>query len=408
MYDVEEIRRDFPILERRIEGKRLIYLDNAATSQKPRRVIEALTEYYEEHNANVHRGVHRLADEATAAYEGARQKVARFLGAPEARGLIFTRGTTEAINLVAHAWGRKNLREGDEVVLTEAEHHSNLVPWQLAARATGARLRFIPVLEDGALDMEAAERLIGPKTKLVGCIHASNVLATINPVERLGELAREAGALMLVDGAQSAPHLPVSVEALGCDFYACSGHKMLGPTGVGALWGRPEVLEEMDPFLGGGEMIREVYLEHSTWNDLPYRFEAGTMNIAQAVGLGAAVDYLEELGMHNVSEHERRLGEYAYRRLSGIEGVTIYGPEKDRTGLLSFSLPDVHPHDLSQLMDAEGVAIRSGHHCAQPLMRRLGVAATSRASFYLYNTEEEVDALVEALGRAREFFGAFA
>jgi len=408
MYDVEEIRRDFPILERRIEGKRLIYLDNAATSQKPRRVIEALTEYYEEHNANVHRGVHRLADEATAAYEGARQKVARFLGAPEARGLIFTRGTTEAINLVAHAWGRKNLREGDEVVLTEAEHHSNLVPWQLAARATGARLRFIPVLEDGALDMEAAERLIGPKAKLVGCIHASNVLATINPVERLGELAREAGALMLVDGAQSAPHLPVSVEALGCDFYACSGHKMLGPTGVGALWGRPEVLEEMDPFLGGGEMIREVYLEHSTWNDLPYRFEAGTMNIAQAVGLGAAVDYLEELGMHNVSEHERRLGEYAYRRLSGIEGVTIYGPEKDRTGLLSFSLPDVHPHDLSQLMDAEGVAIRSGHHCAQPLMRRLGVAATSRASFYLYNTEEEVDALVEALGRAREFFGAFA
>lgn len=408
MYDVEEIRRDFPILERRIEGKRLIYLDNAATSQKPRRVIEALTEYYEEHNANVHRGVHRLADEATAAYEGARQKVARFLGAPEARGLIFTRGTTEAINLVAHAWGRKNLREGDEVVLTEAEHHSNLVPWQLAARATGARLRFIPVLEDGALDMEAAERLIGPKTKLVGCIHASNVLATINPVERLGELAREAGALMLVDGAQSAPHLPVSVEALGCDFYACSGHKMLGPTGVGALWGRPEVLEEMDPFLGGGEMIREVHLEHSTWNDLPYRFEAGTMNIAQAVGLGAAVDYLEELGMHNVSEHERRLGEYAYRRLSGIEGVTIYGPEKDRTGLLSFSLPDVHPHDLSQLMDAEGVAIRSGHHCAQPLMRRLGVAATSRASFYLYNTEEEVDALVEALGRAREFFGAFA
>ena len=408
MYDVEEIRRDFPILERRIEGKRLIYLDNAATSQKPRRVIEALTEYYEEHNANVHRDVHRLADEATAAYEGARQKVARFLGAPEARGLIFTRGTTEAINLVAHAWGRKNLREGDEVVLTEAEHHSNLVPWQLAARATGARLRFIPVLEDGALDMEAAERLIGPKTKLVGCIHASNVLATINPVERLGELAREAGALMLVDGAQSAPHLPVSVEALGCDFYACSGHKMLGPTGVGALWGRPEVLEEMDPFLGGGEMIREVYLEHSTWNDLPYRFEAGTMNIAQAVGLGAAVDYLEELGMHNVREHERRLGEYAYRRLSGIEGVTIYGPEKDRTGLLSFSLPDVHPHDLSQLMDAEGVAIRSGHHCAQPLMRRLGVAATSRASFYLYNTEEEVDALVEALGRAREFFGAFA
>jgi cysteine desulfurase / selenocysteine lyase len=408
MYDVEEIRRDFPILDRRINDKKLIYLDSAATSQKPRRVLDALTEYYEEHNANIHRSVHRLAAEATAAYEEARQKVARFLGAPEARALIFTRGTTESINLVAYAWGRRSLREGDEVVLTEAEHHSNLVPWQLAARATGARLRFIPILEDGALDMEAAERLIGARTRLVGCIHASNVLATINPVERLAELAREAGALMLVDGAQSAPHLPVSVEQLGCDFYACSGHKMLGPTGVGVLWGKPEILDDMDPFLGGGEMIREVHLDHSTWNDLPYKFEAGTMNVAQAVGLGAAVDYLGELGMENVREHERRLGEYAYRRLSEIEGITLYGPKKDRTGLVSFSLPDMHPHDLSQLLDEEGIAIRSGHHCAQPLMRRLGVAATARASFYLYNTEKEVDALVEALERAREFFGAFA
>ena len=408
MYDVEEIRRDFPILDRRIEGKRLVYLDNAATSQKPRRVIQALTEYYEEHNANIHRGVHRLATEATAAYEEARQKVARFLGAPDARGLIFTRGTTEAINLVAHAWGRKFLREGDEVALTVAEHHSNIVPWQLAATATGARLRFIPILDDGALDMEAAEQIIGSRTRLVGCIHASNVLATINPVERLAELAHETGALMLVDGAQSAPHMPVDIEQLGCDFYSCSGHKMLGPTGVGVLCGKPEVLEEMDPFLGGGEMIREVHLDHSTWNDLPYKFEAGTMNVAQAVGLGAAVDYLEELGMENVREHERQLGEYAYHRLSEIEGITIYGPERDRTGLVSFSLPDVHPHDLSQLLDGEGVAIRSGHHCAQPLMRRLGVVATSRASFYLYNTEEEVDALTEALQRAREFFGAFA
>jgi len=408
MYDVEEIRRDFPILDRRIEGKRLVYLDNAATSQKPRRVIQALTEYYEEHNANIHRGVHRLATEATAAYEEARQKVARFLGAPDARGLIFTRGTTEAINLVAHAWGRKFLREGDEVALTVAEHHSNIVPWQLAATATGARLRFIPILDDGALDMEAAEQIIGSRTRLVGCIHASNVLATINPVERLAELAHDTGALMLVDGAQSAPHMPVDIEQLGCDFYSCSGHKMLGPTGVGVLCGKPEVLEEMDPFLGGGEMIREVHLDHSTWNDLPYKFEAGTMNVAQAVGLGAAVDYLEELGMENVREHERQLGEYAYHRLSEIEGITIYGPERDRTGLVSFSLPDVHPHDLSQLLDGEGVAIRSGHHCAQPLMRRLGVVATSRASFYLYNTEEEVDALTEALQRAREFFGAFA
>jgi cysteine desulfurase/selenocysteine lyase len=408
MYDVEEIRRDFPILDRRIGDKRLIYLDNAATSQKPRRVLDALTEYYEEHNANIHRGVHRLAEEATASYEGARQKVARFLGAPDTPGLIFTRGTTEAINLVAHGWGRKFLGEGDEVVLTEAEHHSNLVPWQLAAQATGAKLRFIPILEDGTLDMDEAERLIGPRTRLVGCIHASNVLATINPVEKLARMAHDVGALMLVDGAQSAPHLPVDVEALGCDYYACSGHKMLGPTGVGVLWGKPEILDEMNPFLGGGEMIREVHLDHSTWKDLPYKFEAGTMNIAQVVGLGAAVDYLDEVGMQNVREHERQLGEYAYRRLSELEGVKIYGPKENRTGLVSFSLPDVHPHDLSQLLNEEGIAIRSGHHCAQPLMRRLAVAATARASFYLYNTEEEVDALGEALVRAREFFGAFA
>src|SRR5215218_8372437 len=408
MYDVQEIRHDFPILEREVNGKRLVYLDNAATSQKPRQVIQALTDFYEQHNANIHRGVHRLAEEATAAYEEARQKVARFIGAPDTRALIFTRGTTESINLVAHAWGRKFLREGDDVVLTEAEHHSNIVPWQLAARATGAKLRFIPIQDDGTLDLEEAERLIGPKTRFVGCIHASNVLATKNPVERLAELAHGAGALMLVDGAQSAPHLPVDVMKLGCDFFACSGHKMLGPTGVGVLWGRPEILDAMDPFLGGGEMIREVHLEHSTWNELPHKFEAGTMNIAQAVGLGAAVDYLDALGMDNVREHERRLGEYAYQRLSEIGGITVYGPAKDRTGLVSFCLPDVHPHDLSQLLDEEGVAIRSGHHCAQPLMRRLGVAATARASFYLYNTEEEVDALLTALEGARRFLGAFA
>jgi cysteine desulfurase / selenocysteine lyase len=408
VYDVEEIRHDFPILDRRIGDRRLVYLDNAATSQKPRQVIQALTGYYERHNANIHRGVHRLAEEATAAYEDARRKVARFLGAPDTTGLVFTRGTTESINLVAYAWGRRFLREGDEVVLTEAEHHSNIVPWQLAAQTTGATLRFIPILEDGTLDLDEARGVIGTNTKLVGCIHASNVLATTNPVEKLAELAHDAGALMLVDGAQSAPHLPVDVKALGCDFYACSGHKMLGPTGVGVLWGKPEILEEMDPFLGGGEMIREVHLDHSTWNDLPYKFEAGTMNIAQAVGLGAAVDYLDEVGMENVREHERHLGEYAYRRLSEIEGITLYGPERDRTGLVSFSLPDVHAHDVSQLLDDEGIAIRSGHHCTQPLMRRLGVAATARASFYLYNTEDETDALVAALQRAREFFGAFA
>ncbi|HSL00936.1 MAG TPA: cysteine desulfurase [Rubrobacteraceae bacterium] len=407
MYDVGEIRHDFPILEREVNGEKLVYLDNAATSQKPRPVLDALSRYYELHNANIHRGVHRLAEEATAAYEEAREKVARFLGAPDPTSLIFTRGTTESINLVAYAWGRKYLREGDDVVLTEAEHHSNLVPWQLAAQSTGARLRFIPVRDDGTLDMEEAGRLISAHTKLVGCIHASNVLATINPVEELARMAHEVGALMLVDGAQSAPHLPVNIRSLGCDFFACSGHKMLGPTGVGVLWGKPEILDEMDPFLGGGEMIREVHLDYSTYNDLPFKFEAGTMNIAQAVGLGAAVDYLDDLGMENVRNHERSLGEYAYRRLSEFEGITIYGPEKDRTGLVSFSLPEVHPHDLSQLLDEKGIAIRSGHHCAQPLMRRLGVAATSRASFYLYNTEDEVDALVVALARAREFFGTF-
>ena len=408
MYDVEKVRKDFPILERRVGEKRLVYLDNAATSQKPRRVLDTLGEYYEVHNANIHRAVHRLAEEATAAYEEAREKVASFLGAPDVRSLVFTRGTTESTNLVAYAWGRKNLREGDEVVLTETEHHSNLVPWQLAARATGAKLRFIPILEDGTLDMEGAERLIGSRTKLVGCIHASNVLGTINPIEELAELAHGVGALVLVDGAQSAPHMPVDVGASGCDFFACSGHKMLGPTGVGVLWGKPEVLEEMDPFLGGGEMIREVYLDHATWNDLPYKFEAGTMNIAQAIGLGAAIDYLNDVGMENIREHERRLGEYAYDKIREVEGGTVYGPEEGRTGLVSFSLPDVHPHDLSQILDEAGIAIRSGNHCAQPLMRRLGAAATSRASFYLYNTEEEVDALVGALKRAREFFGAFA
>ena len=408
MYDVEKVRKDFPILERRFGEKRLVYLDNAATSQKPRRVLDVLGEYYEVHNANIHRAVHRLAEEATAAYEEAREKVASFLGAPDVRSLVFTRGTTESTNLVAYAWGRTNLREGDEVVLTETEHHSNLVPWQLAARATGAKLRFIPILEDGTLDMEAAERLIGSRTKLVGCIHASNVLGTINPIEELAELAHGVGALMLVDGAQSAPHMPVDVGASGCDFFACSGHKMLGPTGVGVLWGKPEVLEEMDPFLGGGEMIREVHLDHATWNDLPYKFEAGTMNIAQVIGFGAAIDYLNDVGMENIREHERRLGEYAYDKIREVEGGTVYGPEEGRTGLVSFSLPDVHPHDLSQILDEAGIAIRSGNHCAQPLMRRLGVAATSRASFYLYNTEEEVDALVGALKRAREFFGAFA
>lgn len=408
MYDVEKIRTDFPVLGRPVNNRRLVYLDNAATSQKPGQVIDAVSRFYEQHNANVHRSVHRLAEEATAAYEGAREKVASYVGAPEREGLILTRGTTEGINLVAHAWGRRSLREGDQVVLTEMEHHSNLVPWQLAARDTGAVLRFVPIREDGTLDLEAAGRLIGPRTKMVALTHASNVLGTVNPVRVVAELAHGAGALVLVDGAQGAPHLPVDVGSLGCDFYAFSGHKMLGPMGIGALWGRPELLDGMDPFMGGGEMIREVHLDSSTWNDLPYKFEAGTPNVGGAVGLGAAVDYLETLGVENVRAHEARLGRLAHARLSGMEGVTVYGPESGRTGVVSFSMPDVHPHDISQLLDGEGIAIRSGHHCCQPLMRRLDVPATARASFYLYNTEDEVDMLVKAIERAREFFGALA
>lgn len=408
MYDVEQIRRDFPILKRRVGERALVYLDNAATSQKPYPVIDALCEHYSEHNANTRRGVHLLAEEATAAFETAREKVARFLGAPDPTGLVFTRGTTESINLVANAWGRKELREGDEIVLTEAEHHSNLVPWQLVAQATGAKLRFIPVLEGGELDMEAAESLIGPRTRLVACAHASNVLSTINPIERLAEMAHAVGALMLVDGAQSVPHMPVDVASLGCDFFAASGHKMLGPTGIGFLWGRPELLEVMDPFLGGGEMISEVHPDYSTYAGVPAKFEAGTMNVAGAVGLGAAVDYLNSLGMEDIREHERELGEYAHTKLSKMDGISIHGPEKGRTGIISFTLPDVHPHDIAQLLDGEGIATRSGHHCCQPLMHRLGVAATARASLYLYNTREEVDALYEALVKTRKFFGAFA
>jgi cysteine desulfurase/selenocysteine lyase len=406
MIDVEAVRKDFPILQRQVHGRPLVYLDNAATTQKPRAVIDALVNYYENYNANIHRGMYTIAVEATDAHEEARAKVARFIKSPAgARSIVFTRNATEALNLVANAWGRKNLQPGDEIVLSVIEHHSNLVPWQLIAREKGAVLRFIDIDEDGRLRRDQLKDVIGPKTKVVSLVHASNVLG-INPVREAADLAHEYGAIMIVDGAQSVPNMPVDVTELGCDFLAFSGHKMMGPTGIGVLWGRPELLEAMDPFLGGGEMISRVTLEESTWNELPYKFEAGTPNIADAIALGAAVDYLEALGMDNIRAREKEIVAYALKRLGELPEVKIYGPltAEERTGVVTFNYGDVHPHDLSQFLDRYGIAIRAGHHCAQPLMRRLDCVATARASFYVYNTEAEVDALVEALQAAGRYF----
>jgi cysteine desulfurase/selenocysteine lyase len=406
MYDVETIRKDFPILQRQVHGKPLTYLDNAATTQKPRQVIDALVNYYENYNANIHRGLHKLAEEATTAYEESRAKVGRFIKSPAgAKSIVFTRNTTESLNLVANAWGRRFLEPGDEIVLSVIEHHSNLVPWQLIARERGAVLRFIDIDEEGVLRRDQLEEVIGPKTKIVSMVHASNVLG-INPVREAADLAHQYGAVMVVDGAQSVPNMPIDVSDLGCDFLAFSGHKMAGPTGIGVLWGKPELLEAMDPFLGGGEMISRVLLEESTWNEIPYKYEAGTPNIADGIALGAAVDYLEAIGMENIRAHERALTAYAIERLSAVPGVSIYGPKDPdvRVGVVAFNYGDVHPHDVSQVLDQHGVAIRAGHHCAQPLMRRLDVVATARASFYLYNTFAEVDVLIEALQEAGRFF----
>jgi len=387
-----------------------VYLDNAATTQKPRAVIDALVHYYENYNANIHRGIHTLAEEATARYEEVRQKTAQFIGAAEARSIVFTRNTTEAINLVAHAWGRKHLRPGDEILLTVMEHHSNLVPWQLLAKATGARLRHVDIDEEGRLVWEDFERLMGPRTRLVACAHMSNVLGTINPIADIARLAHERGALLLVDGAQSVPHLPMDVEALDCDFLAFSSHKMLGPTGVGVLYARPDLLEEMDPFLGGGEMISRVLLEEATWNEVPWKYEAGTPNIADVIAFGAALEYLRGLGMEEVRAHEMELTSYALAALSSIPDVTIYGPPgpQSRGGVVSFNLGDLHPHDLGTVLDHHGVAVRAGHHCAQPLMRRLGVVATARASFYVYNRREEIDVLADGIREAARFFARVA
>ncbi len=405
MPDISHIRADFPILHQEVHGKPLVYLDNTATSQKPRQVIETLERYYRQDNANVHRGVHALAERATAAYEQARLKVARFIHAATPKEIVFVRNTTEAINLVANAWGRANLGPGDEVLITEMEHHSNIVPWQLVTQATGATLRYVPITDAGELDFEALDSLLTERTKLFAFTAMSNVLGTINPVAELIEKAHAVGALTLVDGAQSVPHLATDVQALDVDFLAFSGHKMLGPTGVGVLYGKRALLEAMPPFLGGGEMIREVFMDRSTWNTVPHKFEAGTPAIAEAIALGAAVDYLTDLGMDWVLAHEREIVAYAWERLSAIEGLRILGPEPDRRGgLLAFVLAGVHPHDIATVLDLHGVAVRAGHHCAQPVHDHFGVPATTRASFYIYNTKEEVDILAEALERARAMF----
>jgi len=410
MLDPKVVRKDFPILDRKVHGDRpLVYLDSANTSQKPRQVIEALSSFYEQHNANIHRAVYELAAESTALYESAREKAAAFIGAPGgAREIVFTKSCTEATNLVARAWAWSTLREGDEIVVSEMEHHSNLIPWQLAAQATGARIVAFPVTDDGHLDLEQLERVITDRTKLVCITGMSNVLGTIPPVRTVADAAHAAGALVLVDGAQRTPHVPTDVTELGADFYAFTGHKMCGPTGSGGLWARAELLEEMPPFLGGGEMILEVWMDHATYNEIPYKFEAGTQPFAQAVGLGAAIDYLNELGMDAVRAHEIELTGYALKRLAEIEGLRIFGPSDptERGGVVSFWMDDVHPHDLATILDTEGIAVRAGHHCAQPLMRRYDVPATVRASFYVYNTEDEVDALAEGLVRARDRFTA--
>jgi cysteine desulfurase/selenocysteine lyase len=408
MFDVEAVRRDFPILKRQVHGKPLVYLDNAATTQKPRQVIDALVNYYENYNANIHRGLHKLAEEATTAYEDSRAKMGRFIKSPAgARSIVFTRNCTEALNLVANAYGRRFLQPGDEIVTSVLEHHSNLVPWQLIAKERGAVLRFIDIDDEGRLRVDQLEQVIGPKTKIVSLVHASNVLG-INPVREAAAIAHQYGAVMVVDAAQSVPNMPIDVTDLGCDFLAFSGHKMAGPTGIGVLWAKPELLEAMDPFLGGGEMISRVTLEESTWNEIPYKYEAGTPNIADGIALGAAIDYLEALGMENIRAHEKALTAYAIEKLSAIPEVTIYGPKdpEERVGVVAFNYGDIHPHDVGQVLDQYGVAIRAGHHCAQPLMRRLDCVATARASFYLYNTFAEIDVLVESLTEAGRFFTA--
>ena len=408
MYDVEQVRRDFPILKRQIHGTQLVYLDNAATSQKPQSVIDALVDYYSNYNSNVHRGVHTLSVEATDAYEVARQKIANFINAPSPENIIFVRNTSEAINLVAYTWAAANVKAGDRIVTTEMEHHSNLVPWQEAVARAGGELKMLKMADDYTLDISDLDELLTPNTKLVAITQMSNVLGTITPAKEIVAAAHRVGALALVDAAQSVPHMAVDVQDLDCDFLAFSGHKMAGPMGIGVLYVKGEVLEEMEPFLRGGEMVLEVTYEKAIWADLPMRFEAGTPSVADSIALGAAVDYLTGLGMDQVRQHEIALTTYALGRFKEMEEVTTYGPTDMliRGGVISFTMGDVHPHDIGQVLDQAGVAIRTGHHCAMPLVRsRLHLAATARASFYLYNTEEEVDALIDGLKTTLRYFG---
>jgi len=399
-----EIREQFPILHQEVNGHPLVYLDNGASSQRPRSVIQAIKRYYELDHSNVHRGVHTLGSRATDAYEGARDKVAAFLNAKFREEIIFTRGTTTALNLVASSYARSVCREGDEIVLTPMEHHSNLIPWQQVAKATGATLKYIPLQPDGSITLEDAEKTITERTKIVSVVYVSNVLGVTNPVKELAAIAHRNGAVMVVDGAQSTPHLKVDVQDLDCDFYAFSGHKMCGPTGIGALYGKKTLLDNMEPIEFGGEMIDRVDLYESTFKELPYKFEGGTPIIAGAVGLGAAIDFLTEVGMDRIHAHDTHLAKIAYEQLSQIEGLTIYGPRDNRTGLVTFNLKEIHAHDVATVIDQEGIAIRAGHHCCQPLMRWLNVNATARASFYLYNTEQEVELLVRALRNTEQFF----
>ena len=404
--NVAKIREDFPVLKRLVNGKPLIYFDNAATSQKPNAVIDAIAKYYREYNANIHRGIHKLAEEATLAHEEARGKVAKFINAKRTEEIVFTRNATEAINLVAYSWGRANIGKGDKIVLTIMEHHSDIVPWQLLAEEKEAKVEFVKVDGNGVLLQDEIQGLIDDKTKIVCVAHASNVLGTINPVKDIGRVAHRHGALLLIDAAQSVPHMPVDARDIDCDFMAFSGHKMLGPTGIGVLYGKSEYLQKMPPFLGGGEMIREVHTTGSSWKDLPYKYEAGTPNVSGAIGLGAAIDYLRGIGMQNVHDYEKEIATYALDRMSKVESLVIYGPRDagQRVGVIAFNLGDIHAHDLASILDEEGVAIRSGHHCAQPLMEFLQVPATSRASFYIYNTKQEVDTFIEALEKARKLF----
>jgi cysteine desulfurase / selenocysteine lyase len=402
--DVERIRRDFPILDQTIHGKKLVYLDNAATSQKPRAVIDAIVRYYEHNNANIHRGVHTLSMRATEAHDEARETVRRFIQAADASEIIFVRGATEAINLVAETYGRANVGEGDEVLITAMEHHSNIVPWQMLCEEKGAHLVVAPINDAGELELDAFERLLSPRTRIAAVAHVSNALGTLNPLRKIIQIAHAHEVPVLVDGAQAVPHLPVDVQALGCDFYAFSGHKVYGPTGIGVLYGKEELLAEMPPYQGGGDMISSVTFEKTTYNVVPYKFEAGTPDIAGAIGLGVALEYVMALGMDRVAAHGQDLLAYATEQVGGIEGAQLIGTAQHRAGVLSFLIDDIHPHDLGTVLDREGIAIRTGHHCAQPVMDRYGVAATARASFAVYNTREEVDALVNGIGKAREVF----